>query len=69
MHIHCPYCRHSLNLARDYVAKAVSDAEESKHKYHGLECPKCRKLIKVSLKEMRRYVPKTEPEPESESEE
>lgn len=69
MHIHCSFCRHSFNLGRDYIVQAVADAEENNHKYHGLECPKCRKLIKVSLKEMRRYVPKNVPEQEPESEE
>ncbi len=58
MNVHCQYCRHSFTLSRDYVAEAVAEAAEKKQKYHAVECPKCRKINKVSLKQMKRFAPK-----------
>ncbi|MCA9969079.1 MAG: hypothetical protein KC425_02635 [Anaerolineales bacterium] len=57
MNVRCPYCRQSFNLARDYMAQAVAEADEKRQKYHAVECVSCRKTIKVSIKQMRRYVP------------
>ena len=58
MNVHCQFCRNSFNLGRDYIGEAVAEADEKRQKYHAVECPKCRKTIKVSLKQMRRYAPK-----------
>jgi hypothetical protein len=60
MHVRCSYCRHSFNLSRDYLAQALVEAEKEKQKYHGVECMKCRKIIKVPLSQMRRYAPRPE---------
>lgn len=57
MNVHCPYCRHSFNLSRDIVAYAVAEAAEKRQKYHAVECVNCRKTIKVSIKQMKRFVP------------
>jgi len=40
------------------MAEAVAEADEKRQKYHPLECPKCRKTIKISVSQMRRFVPK-----------
>jgi hypothetical protein len=40
------------------VAQAVAEADEKKQKHYGVECIKCRKLIKVPVKQMRRFVPR-----------
>lgn len=61
MHVRCNYCNHSFTLSRDYVVQAVAEAEE-KEKYHTVECINCRKLIKVSLTQMRRSLPPEERE-------
>jgi len=60
MHVRCNYCRHSFNLGRDFLVGAVLEAQENRQKYHGLECPGCRKLIKVPLNQMKRFVSKEE---------
>jgi len=64
MNIHCTYCRHSFNLGRDYLVDAVDKAGEKRQKYHTLECPNCRKMIKVSIAQMKRYVPRQSEKPE-----
>lgn len=57
MNVRCPYCRHSFNLTRDYLAFAVGQAAEKRQKYHAVECSNCRKMLKVSVKQMQRFVP------------
>lgn len=64
MHIRCSYCRHSFNLSRDYLSQAVAEAAEKKRKYAPVECLNCRKLIKVPVSQMKRYVPVVESEEE-----
>lgn len=58
MNVRCPFCRTSFNLSRDVVVQAVAEADEKKQKHYVVECIKCRKVIKVSVKQMRRFVPK-----------
>lgn len=64
MNVRCPFCRTSFNLSREFVAQAVAEADEKKQKHYGVECIKCRKVIKVSVKQMKRFVPPV-PEPEA----
>ena len=58
MNVHCQFCRNSFNLGRDYIGEAVAEADEKRQKYHAVECPKCRKMLKVPIKQMRRFAPK-----------
>lgn len=62
MNVRCNYCRQSFNLSRDYLADALAKAKESKQKTHSVECINCRKMIKVPVAQMKRYLP----EPRSE---
>ena len=57
MNVRCNYCRQSFNLSRDYLANALAEATEKKQKYHTVECINCRKMIKVSVVQMKRYAP------------
>ena len=62
MNVRCNYCRQSFNLSRDYLADALAKATETKQKTHSVECINCRKMIKVPVAQMKRYLP----EPRSE---
>jgi hypothetical protein len=42
------------------MIQALAEATEKHHKYVGVECINCRKQIKVSTSQMRRYVPRPE---------
>jgi hypothetical protein len=66
MHVRCTFCRHSFNLSRDYVVDAVEKAAEKRHKFHGVECLNCRKVIKVAVMQMKRYVPRPQEDEEGE---
>lgn len=57
MNVRCNYCRQSFNLSKDYLIEAVAEATEKGQKYHTVECINCRKMIKVPLKQMKRFVP------------
>ena len=57
MNVRCPFCRTSFNLSRDFVTQAVAEAVEKRQKHYGVECIKCRKVIKVSVSQMKRFVP------------
>ena len=58
MNIRCNYCGSSFNISRDYLIQVVAEAKEKKQKYHAFECVSCRKLVKVPVKQMQRFVPK-----------
>ncbi|MCA9990584.1 MAG: hypothetical protein H6666_08320 [Ardenticatenaceae bacterium] len=57
MNVRCSYCRQSFNLSRDYLVQALAEAQEKRQKYHAVECINCRKMIKVPVSQMKRFVP------------
>lgn len=65
MNVRCNYCRQSFNLSRDYLADALAKATEKRQKYHTVECINCRKVIKVSVPQMKRFAPTPQTEEES----
>ncbi len=58
MNVRCTYCRNSFNLSRDFIVSAVAEAEEKRQKHVNVECIKCRKIIKVPVKQMKRFIPR-----------
>jgi hypothetical protein len=48
------------------MIEAVAEATEKRQKYYAVECINCRKLIKVPITQMKRYVPES-PSKEEES--
>ncbi len=61
MNVHCPYCKNSFSLSRDYMSAAVTEAKTKKQKYHAAACPSCRKTVKVSISQMQRFLPRQQP--------
>jgi hypothetical protein len=68
MNVRCNYCRQSFNLSRDFMVQAVAEAEEKRQKYYGVECFNCRKLVKVSIMQIKRALPPPVEEVEEEEE-
>lgn len=56
MNVRCPFCNQTFNLARDFVVEALAESEEKGQKYYAVECFHCRKLIKIPLAQMERFV-------------
>ena len=54
----CYKCQWSWSLNNDAV-KAALDALEPDATYHAIECPKCRRINKVTVKQLRRALPRT----------
>jgi hypothetical protein len=59
MQVRCQRCGWSFNLGRDWVAAAVEEAAEKGLKYQQVECGKCRHGIKVPVKQLRRFAPRS----------
>ena len=70
MHIRCQRCGWNFTLSQEAVAAALEEVEAQKARHYSLECPHCRKVIKVPVRELRRHRPlPAQPEPSPEAQE
>lgn len=53
----CYKCQWSWSLNNETV-KAALDSLEPGATYYGLECPKCRRINKVPIKQLKRALPR-----------
>ena len=58
MRVRCQYCSWMVVLKPDEIAAGIASAAEQKSAHHVLNCPKCRKVIKISVKQMKRQLPR-----------
>jgi hypothetical protein len=49
-----------FTLSREALTAALEEIEKTPTKHHNIECPKCRRQIKVPVKEIRRFQPSQE---------
>ena len=71
MNVRCFYCGWNFNLTPAEIATAGAEADASRATTYMVHCPKCRRAIKVPVKQMRRFVPRggiAQPAPASGSE-
>ncbi|MFQ5408166.1 MAG: hypothetical protein ACE5FI_07065 [Anaerolineales bacterium] len=57
MRIRCQYCSWMVVLKPGEMAAGIASARDSKSPHYVLNCPKCRRALKVSVKQMRRQLP------------
>lgn len=57
MNVRCNFCGHSFSLSREFIVNAVTEAQTEKQKSVAVECINCRKLVRVQVRQMRRFVP------------
>ncbi len=57
MKVRCQRCGFTFTLSRESVAAALAQVEPTQAKYYNVDCPKCRRQIKVPVKELRRFGP------------
>lgn len=62
MNVRCNFCGHSFSISREFMAEAVPQALEKKQKSVVVECANCRKQVKVPVRQMQRYMPRSAPE-------
>ncbi len=65
MHVRCQRCGWSFTLSQEAVAAALEEVEAQKARHYNLECPHCRKVIKIPVQELRRHHRPLPPRPES----
>jgi hypothetical protein len=60
MQVRCQRCGFMFTLSRDALAAALEEIGKTPTKHYNIECPKCRRQIKVPVKQMRRFQPRQE---------
>jgi NAD-dependent SIR2 family protein deacetylase len=64
MQVRCQRCGWMVTLGRETIAMALADAQKNHEQYHMVDCPRCRRAIKVQVAQMRRHLPADYPLPE-----
>lgn len=59
MQVTCQWCGHRYTMKREDVAEAVAKAEAEKASHHVEHCPKCRKVLKLQVSQLKRSLPPT----------
>lgn len=58
MQVRCQRCGYMFTLGREAVTTALEEVKETQAKHYNVDCPKCRRQIKVPVKNMRRGQPR-----------
>ena len=53
----CIHCRQLINLKTEEIRQAVAQAEAANQKLYEMHCPKCRKLVKIQVNDLKRKLP------------
>jgi hypothetical protein len=64
MQVRCQRCGWMLTLGREAIAVALAEAQQSHEQHHVIDCPHCRRAIKVPVADLRRRLPANYPLPE-----
>ena len=64
MQVRCQRCGWMTTLGRDAIALALAEAQQAQEQYHMIDCPHCRRAIKIQVSELRRKLPANYPLPE-----
>ncbi len=65
----CPYCKQLIQLKTEEVRSAVEQTQADKQSHYEMHCPKCRKPIKIQVKDLKRKLPPVETPAETPSDE
>jgi len=57
MQVRCQRCGWMFTFSRDTIGLALAEAQAKNEQYHAINCPQCRHVIKLQLKELRRRLP------------
>lgn len=56
--VRCQRCGHMFSLSVDQVVAALDQLSEKGESYYGVECPRCRHLVKVPRSNLERMRPR-----------
>jgi ribosomal protein S27E len=57
MQVRCQRCGYMFTLSREAVTAALEEVKGTRAKHYNVECPKCRRQIKMPVKNLRRGRP------------
>jgi hypothetical protein len=57
MQVRCQRCGWVFTLSRDAIGLGVAEAEAARAEHHQEPCPKCRHVVKIQVKELRKRLP------------
>ena len=58
MQIRCQRCNYMFTLGREAVAAALEEVKETQVKHYNVDCPKCRRQVKIPIKNLQRGQPR-----------
>ncbi|HET90285.1 MAG TPA: hypothetical protein ENN99_06050 [Chloroflexi bacterium] len=58
MQVRCQRCNYVFTLSREETAAALQEVQETEIKHYNVECPKCRRQVKVPAQAIRRAQPR-----------
>ncbi len=64
MQVRCQRCGWMMTLGREAIALAIAEAQQGQEQYYSMDCPHCRRTIKVQVAQLRRGLPADYPIPE-----
>ncbi|MEP7288651.1 MAG: hypothetical protein ABI947_23105 [Chloroflexota bacterium] len=56
----CTFCRQLINLKTEEVREAVEQADAKHEVLYVMHCPKCRKLVKIQVRQLKLKLPRPE---------
>lgn len=56
--VRCQRCGHMFSLSVDQVVAALDQLSEKGESHYGVECPRCRRLVKVPRSDLERMRPR-----------
>lgn len=63
MQVRCQRCGYMYTMSRDALTTALEEIKQTRAKHYNVECPKCRRQIKVPVRSLKRFLPQQEEEP------
>jgi len=60
MQVRCQRCGYMFTLSREIVAAALEEVAQTQAKHYAVDCPKCRRQVKVPVTELQRGHPRQE---------
>ena len=58
MQVRCQRCSFMFTLSHGALATALEEVERTQAKHYNVECPKCRRQVKVPAKNLQRFRPR-----------
>jgi len=56
--VRCQRCNKMFSLSRDLVLAALEEMEGQAEEYYTVECPNCRRVVKVPRRDLERMRPR-----------